>query len=572
MGGGWWGGGVVGGIYPRSFKDSNNDGIGDLQGIIQKLDYLDKLGIDVIWLNPIYESPNDDNGYDISNYKKIMNDFGDMNDFNQLLEEAHKKNIKIIMDLVVNHTSDEHAWFIESRKDKNNAYRDYYIWKDGDDGNYPNNWQSYFNGPAWTYDETTNQYYLHLFSEKQPDLNWDNEQLRSEVYDMMRYWLDKGVDGFRMDVINMISKDPNIPDDPNISQNLEPNSASFIANGPNAHRYINEMNKEVLSKYDVMTVGEMVNVPIEEALKYTGSERNELQMIFQWEHMSLDYDPIRGKWNNQKVNLRDLKESLFKWQEKLQGIGWNSLYWNNHDNPRCVSRFGDDRPEYRKLSAKMLATTLHLLQGTPYIYQGEEIGMTNIHLNHIEQYEDIETLNAYKELVENKNSITNSQMMKYIHFASRDNARTPMQWDSTKNAGFTDSTPWFVVNENYKNINVEASLNDSDSIFYYYQALIQLRKQYEIIVYGSFKAIDRNNSKIFAFERTLNESKLYVVSNFTDEKINTNYRIEQNENKKLLIGNYGEPILKNTLRPYETKVYLIDNITSESVDNNGIQS
>ncbi len=469
----WWKESVVYQIYPRSFMDSNGDGIGDLRGIISKLDYLQKLGIDVVWLSPVYESPNDDNGYDISDYRKIMTEFGTMEDWEELLHEMHKRNIKLMMDLVVNHTSDEHNWFIESRKSKDNPYRDYYIWRSGKEGKEPNNWESAFSGSAWQYDETTDEYYLHLFSKKQPDLNWDNEQVRKDVYDMMKFWFEKGIDGFRMDVINFISKEEGLPTVETEEKGYVSGHQYFM-NGPNIHTYLHEMNREVLSKYDIMTVGEMPGVTTEEAKLYTAEERQELQMVFQFEHMDLDSGE-GGKWDIKPYSLLTLKQNLTKWQKALEYTGWNSLYWNNHDQPRVVSRFGNDTT-YRIEAAKMLATVLHMMKGTPYIYQGEEIGMTNVRFDSINEYRDIETLNMYREKVIERGE-NEEQVMQSIYVKGRDNARTPMQWNQDKHAGFTTGEPWIRVNPNYKEINVEQALQDSESIFYYYKKLIELRKK-----------------------------------------------------------------------------------------------
>ena len=473
----WWKESVVYQIYPRSFKDSNGDGIGDINGITSKLDYLKELGIDVIWLSPVYKSPNDDNGYDISDYRDIMDEFGTMEDFDKLLNEAHKRNIKILMDLVVNHTSDEHKWFVESRKSRDNKYRDYYIWREGKDGKEPNNWGSIFGGSAWQYDENTNMYYLHLFSKKQPDLNWENETVRNEIYDMMKWWLDKGIDGFRMDVISMISKDQKFPDGKN------GDFGPYSIHGPRVHEFLKEMNKEVLSKYDIMTVGETAGVTIDEAKKYAGFDSNELNMVFQFEHMDLDNNKDY-KWNDEPVKLTKLKEVMGKWQTELEGEAWNSLFWNNHDQPRVVSRFGNDSDEYREVSAKMLGTCLHMMKGTPYIYQGEELGMTNIYFNSIDEYNDIESINAYNELV-GSGKVSKEKMMSYLRYKSRDNARTPMQWSDDENAGFTTGKPWMTINPNYVKINAQNEVSDSNSVFNYYKKLIKLRKENDIIVYGN---------------------------------------------------------------------------------------
>ncbi|RAK19150.1 oligo-1,6-glucosidase [Anoxybacillus vitaminiphilus] len=555
----WWKESVVYQIYPRSFKDSNGDGIGDIQGIISKLDYLKDLGIDVIWLSPVYKSPNDDNGYDISDYRDIMDEFGTMADWEELLAEIHKRGMKLMMDLVVNHTSDEHPWFIESRKSKDNPYRDYYIWRPGKEGKEPNNWESCFSGSAWEYDETTGEYYLHLFSKKQPDLNWENPKVRQEVYDMMKFWLDKGIDGFRMDVINFISKVPGLPDAPNPEGKKYVSGSRFFMNGPRIHEFLQEMNREVLSKYDVMTVGEMPGVTVEEAKLYTGEDRNEVNMVFQFEHVDLDSGP-NGKWDLRPLKLRDLKESFTKWQKGLEGVGWNSLYLNNHDQPRMVSRFGNDQ-EYRVESAKMLATFLHMLQGTPYIYQGEEIGMTNVRFDSIDDYKDIETLNMYREKVM-ENDEDPQKVMEAIYAKGRDNARTPFQWDDSENAGFTTGTPWMKVNPNYKEINAKKAVEDPNSIYHYYRKLIQLRKQYPIVVYGSYDIILPEHEQIYAYTRTHKNEKLLVILNFSaDQPIFELPKEITFTTKELLISNYdvnGEEAIEIfTLKPYEARVYLL---------------
>jgi oligo-1,6-glucosidase len=553
----WWKESVVYQIYPRSFNDSNGDGIGDIKGIIQKLDYLKNLGIDVIWLSPIYKSPNDDNGYDISDYQDIMTEFGNMQDFDLLLKEAHSRGLKIVMDLVVNHTSDEHKWFIESKKSKDNDFRDYYIWREGKDGKEPNNWGSVFGGSAWEYDQTTNMYYLHLFSKKQPDLNWENEKVRNEVYNMMNWWLEKGIDGFRMDVISMISKDQSFKDGEN-NGGLFGDFGPYSVHGPRVHEFLKEMNKKVLSKYDIVTVGETAGVTVEEAKKYAGTDTNELNMVFQFEHMELDNNN-NFKWNDKPPKLSELKKVFTKWQVELEDKAWNSLFWDNHDQPRVVSRFGNDK-EYREVSAKMLATCLHMMQGTPYIYQGEELGMTNIHFNSIEEYNDIESINAYNELVSN-NIVDSKTMLSYLNFKSRDNARTPMQWDDTEHAGFTTGTPWMTINPNYKYINAKAQENDNGSVYNYYRKLIQLRKENEIIVYGKYRPLLEDSEEIFAYTRTLDNQKLLVVSNFTDKKVK--FEVPENmkgQNRELLISNYQ--VLEHNdvidLRPYEARVYIFN--------------
>ncbi|PEK00745.1 oligo-1,6-glucosidase [Bacillus wiedmannii] len=551
----WWKESVVYQIYPRSFMDSNGDGIGDLRGIISKLDYLKELGIDVIWLSPVYESPNDDNGYDISDYCKIMNEFGTMEDWDELLHEMHERNMKLMMDLVVNHTSDEHNWFIESRKSKDNKYRDYYIWRPGKEGKEPNNWGAAFSGSAWKYDEMTDEYYLHLFSKKQPDLNWDNEKVRQDVYEMMKFWLEKGIDGFRMDVINFISKEEGLPAVETEEEGYVSGHKHFM-NGPNIHKYLHEMNEEVLSHYDIMTVGEMPGVTTEEAKMYTGEERKELQMVFQFEHMDLDSGE-GGKWDVKPCSLLTLKENLTKWQKALEHTGWNSLYWNNHDQPRVVSRFGNDGM-YRIESAKMLATVLHMMKGTPYIYQGEEIGMTNVRFDSIDEYRDIETLNMYKEkVIECGEDI--DKVMQSIYIKGRDNARTPMQWNDKDHAGFTTGEPWITVNPNYKEINVKQAIQNKDSIFYYYKKLIDLRKNNEIVVYGSYELILDNNPSIFAYVRTYKEEKLLVIANFKAEEcvFELPKDISYSESE-LLIHNYDVErgsIDNIVLRPYEAMVF-----------------
>lgn len=551
----WWKESVVYQIYPRSFMDSNGDGIGDLRGIISRLDYLKELGIDVIWLSPVYESPNDDNGYDISDYCKIMDEFGTMSDWEELLSEMHARNMKLMMDLVVNHTSDEHNWFVESRKSKDNPYRDYYIWRPGKNGKEPNNWEAAFSGSAWQYDEITDEYYLHLFSKKQPDLNWDNERVRKDIYEMMKFWLEKGIDGFRMDVINFISKAEGLPIVETETEGYVSGHRYFM-NGPNIHPYLHEMNEAVLSQYDIMTVGEMPGVTTEEAKLCTGEERQELQMVFQFEHMDLDSGD-NGKWDVKPCSILTLKQNLTKWQKALEQTGWNSLYWNNHDQPRVVSRFGNDTT-YRVQSAKMLATVLHMMKGTPYIYQGEEIGMTNVQFASIGEYRDIETLNMYREKVVERGE-NQEEVMRAIYIKGRDNARTPMQWDDSEHAGFTTGKPWIQANPNYTEINVKQTLQDSNSIFYYYKKLIELRKQHEIIVYGTYDLILENHPSIFAYIRTWEDEKLVVIANFTEDQCVFELPKEIAYNQAdLFIHNYAvqdESIENISLQPYETRVY-----------------
>ena len=549
----WWKEAVVYQIYPRSFCDSNGDGIGDLNGITSKLDYLKELGIDVIWLSPVYKSPNDDNGYDISDYEDIMTEFGTMDDFDKMLAAAHERGIKIVMDLVVNHTSDEHPWFVESRSSKDNEKRDYYIWKEGKNVKEPTNWGSAFSGPAWKYDEKTDMYYLHLFSVKQPDLNWENPKVRKEVFDMMTRWCEKGIDGFRMDVISLISKPEGYPDAKVVGLYGD---MGICANGPKVHDYLKEMNEKVLSKFDIMTVGETAGVTLEEAKKYANTDGSELNMVFQFEHMDLDGGE-KFKWSTKPMPLVPLKENLSKWQKGLDGVAWNSLYFCNHDQPRIVSRLGDESDAYRELSAKCIATCLHMMQGTPYIYQGEELGMTNTVFNSVDDFRDLESINAYRELVES-GLYTDEDMFPKIAHKSRDNARTPMQWDASENAGFTTGTPWIAVNPNYKKINVADQLKREDSVFHYYQKLIRLRKENEIIVYGNYELLLPEDENIFAYTRTLGNQKLLVVCNFS--KSEQRFDFSGYENAKVLISNYNRDAGEDgILKPYEATVLLLEN-------------
>ena len=548
----WWKESVVYQIYPKSFNDSNGDGVGDIRGIIQKLDYLKELGVNVLWISPMLESPQDDNGYDISDYRRIYKEYGTMEDYEELLSEAHKRDIRILMDLVVNHTSDEHNWFIESRKSKDNPYRDYYIWKDPVNGKEPNNWGGVFGGSAWEYDAQTQMYYLHLFSKKQPDLNWENEKVRQEVYDMMTFWCEKGIDGFRMDVISMISKDQAFPDG-EMNNSLYGDFGPYCVHGPRVHEFLQEMNREVLSRYDIMTVGETSGVTIEEAQKYAGEAGKELNMVFQFEHVdngSGDY----GKWTTEKYDFKEFKRIMIKWQEELQGKAWNSLFLGNHDQPRSVSRFGNDNPAYRETSAKMLATCLHMMQGTPYVYQGEELGMTNVYFDKLEDYRDIESINFFTELTE-AGLMTPEYMMKCLMLRSRDNARTPMQWDDSEQAGFTDGESWIKVNPNYKEINAAQQLEDPNSIFYYYQKLIRLRKEKDIIVYGGFEPLYRDDEQIFAYIRRQEQEKLLTVCNFSDK--NAEMEIpEEFKGAECLITNLDRTVFegKIVLKPYEAFV------------------
>ncbi|MDM5328481.1 alpha-glucosidase [Neobacillus sp. CF12] len=530
----WWQTAVIYQVYPRSFQDSDGDGIGDLKGITRRLDYLEKLGVTAIWLSPVYKSPNDDNGYDISDYQDIMTEFGTMDDMDELIKQADQRNIKILMDLVVNHTSDEHKWFIESRKSKDNPYRDYYIWRNPVNGEVPNSLRSTFSGSAWEYDEETDQYYLHLFSKKQPDLNWENEKVRQEVWDMMNFWLEKGVGGFRMDVIDLVGK---IPDE------------EITGNGPKLHDYIQEMNRETFGKYDVLTVGETWGATPEIAKLYSDPKRNELSMVFQFEHIGLDQQPGKEKWDHKPLEVNELKHVLSKWQTALGNEGWNSLFWNNHDLPRIVSRWGNDTT-YRVESAKMFAILLHLMKGTPYIYQGEEIGMTNYPVNDISEVEDIESVNMYHERL--ANGYKKEDIIASINFKGRDNARTPIQWDRTENAGFTTGTPWLHVNPNYQEINVAANLEDPNSIFYCYQKLIQLRKNNPIIVWGDYELVD-TPEQVFMYLRKYEGETWAVVANFGEQKetLQLEYLCQSNE---VVISNYKRSSVDFhhlELKPYE---------------------
>ncbi|MFW2487005.1 glycoside hydrolase family 13 protein [Clostridium chromiireducens] len=538
----WWKESVVYQVYPRSFKDSNGDGIGDLRGIIEKLDYLKELGIDVIWLSPVYKSPNDDNGYDISNYEDIMDEFGTMEDMDELIMEGNNRGIKILMDLVVNHTSDEHNWFIEAKKSKDNPYREYYIWRDPVNGSVPNDLTSAFGGSAWEYDQESGQYYLHFFSKKQPDLNWENEEVRNRVYDMMNFWIDKDIGGFRMDVIDLIGK---IPD------------KKIKENGPKLHEYIKEMNKKTFGNKDLLTVGETWGCTPEIAKQYSNPDGSELSMIFQFDHILLDQQPGKEKWDLKPLELLDLKKALSRWQVELDDTGWNSLFWNNHDLPRIVSRWGNDK-EYRIESAKMLATLLHGMKGTPYIYQGEELGMTNVRFENLEDYKDIESLNMYKERKEK--GYSHEEMMESIYTKGRDNARTLMQWNDSENAGFTSGRPWMNVNPNYKEINAELQLDDENSIFNFYKKLIKIRKENPVVVYGKYDLILEDNKEIFAYTRTLKNEQLLIICNFVARKTAFIFEeIIKFKHKELLISNYevneNESINNIELRPYECRFY-----------------
>ncbi len=552
----WWKEGVVYQIYPRSFYDSNGDGIGDLRGIIEKLDYLRTLGVDIVWLSPVYKSPNDDNGYDVSDYRDIMDEFGTMADMDELISRAHALGIRLVMDLVVNHTSDEHPWFVESRSSRDSRYRDYYIWRPGRRGGPPNNWGSHFGGSAWKYDAATGEYYLHLFSEKQPDLNWENPRVREEVYDMMRWWLDRGIDGFRMDCINMLSKVPGLPDGTVRRGREYANGRIFYQNGPRIHEYLREMNERVLSRYDVMTVGETPGVTPEIAAEYVAEDRRELNMVFHFELMEMDHEPD-DKWRPRRWRLTELKSIFGKWYEGLKDKGWNSLFMSNHDQPRQVSRFGDDG-RYRVESAKMLATLLHTLPGTPFVYQGEEIGMTNVPFTSIADFRDIETLNVFRE--KRREGVPEDEIMAAIRRMSRDNARTPMQWDARVNAGFSTGTPWIRVNPNYERINVARDLNDPGSILHYYRKLIRLRKENPAIVHGDYRPLLEDDERIFAYLRTLGGDRFLVILNFFRDPAMFALPDEiACGSKEVLIANYEprsqDDLARLELRPYEARVY-----------------
>lgn len=556
----WWKEAIVYQIYPRSFMDSNGDGIGDLKGIIKKLDYIRDLGANVIWLCPVYDSPNADNGYDIRDYHAIMKEFGTMDDFDELLLKAHQIGLKIVMDLVVNHTSDEHEWFRKSRQNPAGRYRDYYVWKGGKNGAEPNNWGSVFGGSAWKYDESAGKYYLHLFAEKQPDLNWENPDVRKDIYRMMTWWLEKGIDGFRMDVINAISKDQRFPDSEKLPGQKYGSGWNYTANGPRVHEFLQEMNREVLSKYDIMTVGETGGITTEDAVKYAGFDRQELNMVFQFEHVDLGADE-NGKWNDKPVNFKDLKGIVTRWQTELDGKAWNSLFLGNHDQPRSVSRFGNDG-KYREKSAKLLATLLLTLQGTPYIYQGEEIGMTNVPFNDINQFRDIETLNAYHELM-CKYSGDEEKVMRYIRAKSRDNARTPMQWDNTGNAGFSNAEPWIPVNPNYTEINVRQNLSDPNSVFHYYQKMIRLRREHPALIYGTFIPFLSEHDQLFCYQRKLENQSLLMILNFSGYEAMMDLPAEiVGEEGTLLISNnpsHQNKFLAKTMtfQPYDGNIYLL---------------
>ena len=547
----WWKEAVVYEVYPRSFADSNGDGIGDLNGITSHLDYLKALGVDVLWITPFFSSPNADNGYDISDYQNIMTEFGTMEDFDRLLSEIHKRGMKLVLDLVVNHTSDEHAWFVESRKSRDNPYRDYYIWKDGKDGQRPNNWGSRFSGPAWTYDEETGQYYLHLFSEKQPDLNWANPKVREEVYRMMTWWCEKGIDGFRMDVISSIGKE-GFGDGPKQPGQIYGSDAPFCKHTESTHRYLREMRREVLDKYDLLTVGEAGGT-VDQACRYANADGSELNMIFSFEHNdALNDHTAMGKWSDHGAPLREVREILNRWQTQTLGRAWNSLYLSNHDQPRQVSRYGNDAPLFRERSAKMLATLIHMMRGTVYIYQGEELGMINPYFKSLSQYRDLEAIGAWRQWVDS-GRVNPEDMLRWLGRISRDNARTPMQWNRSENAGFTTGTPWIEVARNYLEINAEDEEKDPDSVFNYYRKLIHLRHTHEIIVYGTYVPMLEEDEAVFAYRRELGQQQLFVLCNWTECTVPCPCADETGGAE--LISNYAVH-KEGMLLPYEARVLL----------------
>ena len=546
----WWKEAVGYQIYPRSFNDSNGDGIGDLNGIISKLDYLKDLGIDVIWICPMYKSPNDDNGYDISDYQDIMNDFGTMDDFDQLLKEVHKRKMKLIIDLVVNHTSDEHKWFIESKSSKDNPKRDWYIWREGKDGKEPNNWESIFKGSVWEYDNNTEEYFLHLFTKRQPDLNWENKELREAVYKMINWWLDKGIDGFRVDAISHIKKEEGLidMDNPQGLEYVESFEKHMNVNG--IHKYLKELKEKTFDNYDIMTVGEANGVDADEADLWVGEENGKFNMIFQFEHFHL-----WGAESENTFNVKNYKKVLTKWQKALEGKGWNALYIENHDIPRVISTWGNDR-EYLRECATAFGLMYFMQQGTPFIYQGQEIGMTNVKFDSIYDYNDVKGINIYKEKIEQ--GLSKEEALKYVWSVSRDNSRTPMQWDNSNNAGFTDGTPWINVNDNYKTINVNNQINDENSILNFYKNMIRIRKENETLVYGSYDLILDEDDKIYAYIRTMGDEKFIVIVNLSHDEVKYSYEEKLNYSK-LLLSNYKveahDIINEFILKPYEARLY-----------------
>ncbi len=550
----WWQRAVVYQIYPKSFQDSNGDGVGDLKGITSRLPYLAKLGIDVIWLSPVYESPMDDNGYDISDYRAIAPVFGTMEDFDTMLETAHGLGIKIVMDLVANHTSDEHWWFKESRSSRDNPYRDYYYWRDPVDGHEPSNMGGIFGGSIWQWDEQTKQYYLHCFSVKQPDLNWENPRVRDEVYDLMDFWLAKGIDGFRMDVIGMIAKDTTFPSG-------EPGPTGYSLLTPlirdeGVHPWLQEMRQRVLSRYDTMTVGEVSGATVETARKYANLDGSELSMVFQFEHVGLTGSPERGKWVTDKPRLVDLKRVFEHWETGLEGTAWNSLFWDNHDQPRAVSRWANDAPQWREVSAKMLATCLHLMKGTPYVYQGEELGMTNYPFEDMSLIDDLEAHDAYRMLTKDC-GCSHEEAMAAMREICRDNARTPMQWDATPLGGFTTGHPWLPVNPNTTQINAASQVDDHTSVFAHYQRLIALRHESDLVVHGTFKLLLPESEELFVYERELGAQRMLVACNFCDHDVAFTVPAGY-EDAKRLAENYAEPGSAGMLRPYECYALLVE--------------
>ena len=545
----WWKEGIVYQIYPRSFKDSTGNGIGDIYGIIEKLDYIKSLGVNMIWICPIYSSPNDDNGYDISDYRKISDEFGGNKAFDILLKEMHKRDLKLIMDLVANHSSDEHKWFQESKKGENNPYHDYYIWKRGDFDLPPNNWLSVFSGSAWQWDSNLNKYYLHLFTKKQPDLNWENPKVRDEIYDVLNFWFSKGVDGFRMDVISFISKRLDFPpseEGATLSDMME----NIYANGPRIHEFLKEMNKKVLSKYDIVTVGEGPGVNLKTGLKYVDENEKELDMVFHFDHLQIDFGP-EGKFDPQTVDFIKFKKVFSDWDLYLKNKGWNSIFLGNHDFSRIVSRFGNDK-KFRNQSAKLLATLLMTLRGTPYVYQGDEIGMTNIKYPSIDYYDDIETRNAWKDAEEQGKDM--DIFLKAVHRQSRDNARTPLQWDNSRFAGFSNTKPWLDVNENYNKINVELQQDNSDSILNYYREIIRIRKNYSTLIYGDFLDLEPSNEKLYIYKRWDKQKTFIIVLNFSDDM--AQWDIHNFDSMRLVISNYKKSVYTKSVDPWEARVYI----------------
>jgi alpha-glucosidase len=550
----WWKEAVAYQIYPRSFMDSNGDGIGDIKGIISKLDYLKELGIDVIWVSPMYQSPNDDNGYDISDYQEIMEEFGTMDDFNRLLEETHRRGMKLILDLVINHTSDEHPWFIESRSSKDNPKRDWYIWRDGKDGKEPNNWESIFGGSAWKYDEETDQYFMHIFSKKQPDLNWENEEVRKALYEMVNWWLDKGIDGFRVDAISHIKKEEGLEDMPNPEGLQYVPSFDKMMNVDGIHTFLQELKEETFAKYDIMTVGEANGVTaddVEDVERWVGEKSGKFNMVFQFEHLALWDAEVK-----KELDIVELKDVLSRWQKGLEGKGWNALFIENHDKPRVVSTWGNDQ-EYWRESATAFATMYFLMQGTPFIYQGQEIGMTNVQFDSINDYDDVSAKNMYR--IKRKEGVPHEDIMEIIWASGRDNSRTPMQWSTDENAGFSTGNPWLKVNPNYKDINVAAQEKDEDSVLHFYKKMIALKKANELFTYGTYELLLKDDPQIFAYTRTLDEEKILVITNLSTEPaemedVSLDY-------EQLLLNNYEvavhEPLEKITLKPYEARVYRI---------------